>query len=219
VSGFGFGNYKDNKLEALAIHGKGNYSYINDAYDAKKVFVEEMGANLFTVCKDAKLQVEFNPEMVEEYRLIGYESRVMDAADFDNDQKDGGQIGAGHQVTAMYELKLANGEGAAESGLKYQTSQTTGSSEYFTLSVRAKEPDGDVSAEYQYPVGSEALRETPSENMAFAAAVAEFAMILRDSEHKGTSTYKSAAELLKGVDVAADPYKDDFAYMVRKMAR
>jgi Ca-activated chloride channel family protein len=219
VTGFGFGNYKDNKLEALAIHGKGNYNYINDAYDAKKVFVEEMGANLFTVCKDAKLQVEFNPAMVDEYRLIGYESRKMDAADFANDQKDGGQIGAGHQVTAMYEIKLADASAPTENSLKYQSVQTTGSAEYLTVSVRAKAPDGDVSAEYQYPVGEEALREARSENMAFAAAVAEFAMILRDSEYKGTSTYQSVAELLKGVDVAADPYKDDFAYMVRKMAR
>ena len=219
VAGFGFGNYKDNKLEALAIHGKGNYSYINDAYDAKKVFVEEMGANLFTVCKDAKLQVEFNPAMVDEYRLIGYESRKMDAADFANDQKDGGQIGAGHQVTAMYEIKLTDTDAPVESGLKYQTIQTTDSGEYLTVSVRVKAPDGDVSTEYQYPVGAEALRAERSENMAFAAAVAEFAMILRESEYKGTSTYQSAAELLKGVDVAADPYKDDFAYMVRKMAR
>ena len=219
VVGVGYGNYKDNKLEALAIHGKGNYNYINDTYDAKRVFVEEMGANLFTVCKDAKIQVEFNPAKVSEYRLIGYESRKMDAIDFANDKKDGGQIGAGHQVTAMYEIVLADGGDRAESGLRYQKVETTDSQEYLTVSIRTKKPDSDVSDEYVYPVGGESMRTELSDNMAIAAAAVEFGMILRDSEFKGSATYQSAADLLKGIDVTEDPYKDDFAYMLRKLAR
>lgn len=220
VLGFGYGNYKDNKLQALADHGNGNYSYIDDAYEAKKVLVEEMGATLYAVCKDAKFQVEFNPEKVSEYRLIGYEQRKMDDRDFADDLKDGGEIGAGHSVTALYELKLNHGEDSADTGLKYQTGQTTGSSDYLTINIRAKKPDGDVSEEYSYPIGEGSVRTDLSDNMAFAASVCEFGMILRDSEYKGTSTYQSAAELLTGIDnLSGDPYKDEYAYILRRLAR
>lgn len=219
VMGFGDGNYKDNKLEALADHGDGNYAYIDSELEARKALVEEMGASFFTVCKDAKFQIEFNPARVAQYRQIGYENRALDDRDFADDKKDGGEIGAGHRVTALYEIIEADGtvEGGA---LKYQTSQATGSREYLTVSVRAKEPDGDASKLYQYPVGDESARETLSDNMAFAAAVAETGMLLRGSEHSGSASYQSAAALLEGIPgLSKDPCKDEFAYLVRQLAR
>ena len=219
VMGFGSGNYKDNKLEALADHGDGNYSYIDSELEARKVLVEEMGASFFTVCKDAKFQIEFNPARVSSYRQIGYENRALNDQDFADDTKDGGEIGAGHRVTALYEIIEA--DGSAQGGaLKYQTSETTGSSEYLTVSVRAKEPDGDVSKLYAYPVGGESVREKMSDNMAFAAAVAETGMLLRGSEHSGSASYQSATSLLENIPgLSADPYKDEFAYLVRQLAR
>lgn len=219
VMGFGEGNYKDNKLEALADHGDGNYAYIDSELEARKVLVEEMGASFFTVCKDAKFQIEFNPARVASYRQIGYENRALDDRDFADDTKDGGEIGAGHRVTVLYEIIEA--DGSAQGGsLKYQTNETTGSSEYLTVSVRAKEPDGDVSKLFEYPVGDESVRETPSDNMAFAAAVAQTGMLLRGSEHSGSASYQSAAALLERIPgLSADPYKDEFAYLVRQLAR
>ena len=219
VMGFGSGNYKDNKLEALADHGDGNYAYIDSELEARKVLVEEMGASFFTVGKDVKFQIEFNPARVKEYRQIGYENRALNDQDFADDKKDGGEIGAGHRVTVLYEIIEADGsdEGGA---LKYQTSETTGSSEYLTVSVRIKAPDGDVSKLFEYPVGEESVRETPSDNIAFAAAVAETGMLLRGSEYAGTASYQSAAALLEKIPgVSQDPYKDEFAYLVRQLAR
>ncbi len=219
VMGFGEGNYKDNKLEALADHGDGNYAYIDSELEARKVLVEEMGASFFTVCKDAKFQIEFNPARVKEYRQIGYENRALNDRDFADDTKDGGEIGAGHRVTVLYEIIEA--DGSAQGGsLKYQTNETTGSSEYLSVSVRAKEPDGDVSKLYTYPVGGESVRETPSDNMAFAAAVAETGMLLRSSEYSGSASYQAAAALLEKIPgLSADPYKDEFAYLIRQLAR
>ena len=219
VMGFGSGNYKDNKLEALADHGNGNYSFIDSPMEARKVLVEEMGASFFTVCKDVKLQLEFNPEKVAQYRQIGYENRIMASQDFADDQKDGGEVGAGHRVTALYEIIEADG-GQGESGLKYQVSQTTGSPEYLTVSVRAKDPDGDVSKLYTYPVGAESLKQAPSDNLAFAASVAEVGMLLRGSQYAGSASYQDAAERMEAIpNLHADSYKDEFAYMVRKLAR
>jgi len=219
VMGFGSGNLKDNKLEALADHGDGNYAYIDSELEARKVLVEEMGASFFTVCKDAKFQIEFNPARVKQYRQIGYENRVMDSRDFADDKKDGGEIGAGHRVTVLYEIIEAD---SSEQGgaLKYQTNESTGSREYLTVSVRAKEPDGGVSKLYVYPVGDESVRETPSDNLAFASAVAQAGMLLRGSEYSDTASYQSvAAQLEKIPGVSADPYKDEFAYLVRQLAR
>ncbi len=219
VMGFGQDNLKDNKLEALADHGNGNYSYIDSQLEAKKVLVEELGGTFFTVAKDVKLQVEFNPDRVKEYRLVGYENRILDAKDFQDDTKDGGEIGAGHMVTALYELVLADGQ-AQGADLKYQQSTTTGSSEYATVSVRAKAPDGDVSAEYTHPVSTEKYTDTPSNRMRFASAVAEVCLLLQDSEYKGDASYQDAADRLSGIEgLTADPYKDEFAYMVRQFAR
>ncbi len=219
VMGFGQDNLKDNKLETLADHGNGNYSYIDSRLEAKKVLVEELGGTFFTVAKDVKLQVEFNPAVVKSYRLIGYENRTMAAQDFADDTKDGGELGAGHTVTALYELVPSDGQGSA-SNLKYQTATDTGSSDYATVSIRAKKPDGDVSQAYSYPVGQDKFSAAPCANMRFASAVAEVCLLLRDSEYRGSASYQSAAELLDGIEgITKDPYKDEFAYIVRQLAR
>jgi len=220
VLGVGQGNLKDNKLQALADNGNGNYSFIDSILEARKVLVEEMGANFFTVCKDVKLQVEFNPAKVAQYRLIGYEKRTMAASDFADDKKDGGEIGAGHTVTALYELVLTDGEQGGGAALKYQVATLAESEELLTVSIRAKRPDGDVSELYEYPVDERHVRDGLSENMRFAAAVAEVCMALRESEYKGTASYETAAALLDGIpELTKDPYKDEFAYIVRKLAR
>lgn len=216
VMGFGTDNLKDNKLEALADHGDGNYSYIDSTNEAKKVLIEEMGGNFFTVAKDVKLQVEFNPAMVSAYRLIGYENRTMASEDFANDQKDGGEIGAGHSVMVLYEVKT----GTAQNELKYQSALPSDSRDYATVSVRAKKPDENISELWEYPITSADESATISDNLRFAAAVAEVGMLLRDSEFKNASSYKNASELLDSIsNLTQDPYKDEFAYMVRKLSR
>ena len=219
VMGFGDDNLKDNKLEALADNGNGNYGYIDTELEARKLLVEEMGATFFTVAKDVKLQVEFNPKVVSEYRLIGYENRALADSDFANDTVDGGEIGAGHSVTALYEIKL----GQAASDLKYSTQPdyvSHASTDFATVSVRAKAPDGDVSKLYEYPVDASKFVDAPSANLRFAAAVAEVCMNLRDSEFKGSATYESATKLLDGIEnLNSDPYKDEFAYLVRQLSR
>lgn len=125
VLGVGSGNIKDNKMEALADHGDGNYNYLDSIYEAKRVLVDEMGGTLITVAKDVKIQVEFNPAFVAGYRLVGYENRLLDKEDFDNDAVDAGEIGSGHTVTALYEIIPAGGAGGGESNLKYQPAKNT----------------------------------------------------------------------------------------------
>ncbi len=220
VLGFGDGNYKDNKLEALANHGDGNYSYIDTIYEARRALVEEIGATFFTVAKDVKLQVDFNPARVIGYRLIGYENRLMQAEDFADDTKDGGEIGSGHRVTVMYELVPAGSAfdfGAVQS--KYNTAAPAQDheAELLTLSIRAKEPDGDESRLYTYTLKGEAGEM--SRDLRFAAAVAETAMLLRDSEWKGTSSWDTALTLLRGSGVTGDAYKEEFLYLVTLLAR
>ena len=217
VLGFGMWNYSDSNMETLADHGNGNYAYIDSLSEAKKVLVEEMGATLVTVAKDVKLQVEFNPAFVSEYRLIGYENRMMAAEDFDDDTKDGGEIGAGHSVTVMYELVMA-GEGDDTDGdLKYQTSQLTdaalNSNEWLTLSIRYKDPDEDTSKLLEYPIGTDSYTEKPSDDIIFAADVVEFSMLLRQSEYAGSSSYKYILSTLEDID-SDDEYKQEFYDMV-----
>lgn len=221
VMGFGTGNIKDNKMEALADHGDGNYSYIDSALEARRVLVEEMGGTLFTVAKDVKLQVEFNPERVKGYRLVGYENRLMAAEDFADDTKDGGEIGAGHRVTVLYELAAA--DSAMEipgAELKYQEAAPTGSGEWLTLSVRYKAPDSDVSSLLEYPIGDESRADAPSADTAFAAAVAEFGMLLRKSSYSGDATFRGVQAQLEALPgIREDQYKDEFLYLVRQQAR
>jgi Ca-activated chloride channel family protein len=217
VLGFGTGNIKDNKMEALADNGNGNFSYIDSILEAKKVLVEEMGGTLFTVAKDVKFQVEFNPEQVKGYRLIGYENRLLNAEDFADDTKDAGEIGAGLRVTVLYEIVLPDSEiDIPDVDLKYQEdSLIVDSDEWLTVSIRYKMPDGDESMLESFPVTDKLYSGDPSENMSFAACVAQFGMLLRDSEYKGSATYESILQTLSGLYcVNADDYKAEFYDLV-----
>ncbi|WP_026528372.1 vWA domain-containing protein [Butyrivibrio sp. VCD2006] len=224
VLGFGEGNLKDDNLERLADCGNGNYSYIDSLFEGKKVLVDEMGSTLVTVAKDVKLQVEFNPEKVNSYRLIGYENRIMRDQDFNDDTKDGGEIGAGHSVVALYEIVPEGSQSAI--ALKYQDDKTSEdknegsqySSEYATVSVRYKEPDADKSQLFSIVVDENSFHENGSENIRFAGLVAEFAMLLSDSEYKGNATFTDIMDGYKQIE-NTDEYKDEFGQLVRLMAK
>ena len=194
VLGFGMGNYKDNRMETLADKGTGNYAYIDSFREAKRVFVDEMPKTLYTIAKDVKIQVEFNPEIVKEYRLVGYENRVLNNEDFENDAKDAGELTSGANVTVFYEIVPADGTESAD--FKYQTPVTTGSDELMNIKIRYKEPTGDESILKEYPVDN-VLTDKPSTNFKFAASLAELGMILNNSEYKGTSDYDSVIALAK----------------------
>lgn len=211
VLGVGSGNLKDNKLEALADHGDGNYNYLDSLFEAKKVLVDEMGGTLVTVAKDVKIQLEFNPQYVQGYRLVGYENRVLANEDFDNDKVDAGEIGSGHTVTALYEIIPADREGTSRK-LKYQTQGTPkGSSELLTVSLRYKAPNGDTSRLLSYPVEADSYQEELPENLRFAAAVAEFGMILRDSEYRAGGNMKEVLELAEScINRDSDDYRKEF---------
>ena len=217
VLGFGEGNYKDDKMERLADCGNGNYSYIDSLIEARKVLVEEMTSTLVTVAKDVKFQVEFNPATVNSYRLIGYENREMDAVDFNNDKKDGGELGSGHSVVALYEIVPAGSESAID--LKYQPAENSdGSDDYATIKIRYKEPEKDKSELLSYVVGADAYSESVSENFKFASLVSEFAMILGDSDYAGTMTYRDIINGYKELD-NTDDYKDEFISLVRMVEK
>lgn len=214
VLGVGTGNIKDNKMEALADNGDGNYNYLDSVYEAKKVLVDEMGGTLITVAKDVKIQVEFNPEYVSGYRLVGYENRLLRNEDFSNDRVDAGEIGAGHTVTALYEIIPG---GAGGQTLKYQTgSRPSGSTELLTVSLRYKAPNGDKSKLLEYPVEADSYSQDMSENLMFASAVAEFGMVLRDSENRGNATLESVMELAEPcVHADSDDYRKEFLELVQ----
>ncbi|MCH5188117.1 MAG: von Willebrand factor type A domain-containing protein [Oscillospiraceae bacterium] len=215
VLGFGMGNYKDNRMETMADKGNGTYAYIDSAREAKKVFVDELPKTLYTIAKDVKIQVEFNPEKVKEYRLIGYENRVLNNEDFDNDQKDAGELQSGSNVTVFYEIVPADSE-AADAGLRYQTRTLTGSDELMNVKIRYKEPKGDESILREYPITGE-LSE-PSADFRFAAAVAELGMILNDSEYKGISDLNSVISLAKeGIGEDALGFRTEFLHLVDLM--
>ena len=222
--GVGMGNYKDNKMEALADYGDGNCRYLDTVHEARKALVEEGGGTFITVAKDVKIQVDFNPAMVRGYRLIGYEDRLMAAEDFANDEKDGGEIGSGHRMTALYEIVPADSDfdfGEAES--RYRNTNAadgTPDTDWLTVSIRAKDPEGTVSRLYEYPVKADAVSESLSGNLRFAAGVAEAGMILRDSEWKGSATWAQALELVRGCEsVSGDAYKEEFVYLLTLLER
>jgi len=205
VLGFGMGNVKDDKMELIADKGNGNYSYIDNLQEARKVLVREFGGTLFTIAKDVKFQIEFNPARVSSYRLIGYENRLLNDEDFNDDTKDAGEMGSGHNVTALYELIPAGNGGKTPSvdPLRYQKSFSVDeindpSGEYCTIKLRYKKADGNTSMLFEKPVNGyiNDLEET-SDNLKFAAAVSEFGMILRDSEFRGNATLDGAARLAK----------------------
>ena len=231
VLGFGSDNLKDNKLEALADHGNGNYSYLDSVYEAKKVLVDEMGGTLYTVAKDVKLQIEFNPEQVKGYRQIGYENRALSAEDFADDTVDGGEIGAGHVVTALYEVVPVDSEfDVPEAETKYTSKKQSAdySGELATVNIRYKEPDGDKSTLETAIIKAESGQKEMSHDLSFASAVAVYGMLLTDSAYKGTATYKMVEELAEaGITVQTDErnmaqasndqlYRSQFLELVRK---
>ncbi len=221
VLGFGMGNYQDDKMEIIADKGNGNYAYIDNIMEAKKVLVNEFGGTLFTIAKDVKIQIEFNPAIVESYRLIGYENRLLNDEDFEDDKKDAGELGSGHTVTALYELKIANKESLKNNTLKYQTSNLNNlakeGDEVATVKFRYKKPDKHKSIllEEVIPFKDQYFNEM-SDNFKFSAAVAGFGMLLRDSEHKGNATYKSVIDLAqssKGKD--KEGYRSEFIQLIK----
>ena len=219
--GFGSGNYKDSKMEQLTNKGNGNYAYIDTIREAEKVLVSEMAGTLLTIAKDVKIQIEFNPTKVAAYRLIGYENRLLAKEDFVDDSKDAGELGAGHTVTALYELIPVSADEQARptAALKYQESAIStqaNSNELMTVKFRYKQPDGSQSIEIVSPVLDEPVAlAAASTDFRFSAAVAEFGMLLRDSAFKGQATYEQVmglAETSLGQDVAG--YRREFLQLV-----
>ncbi|PJJ52827.1 vWA domain-containing protein [Hymenobacter chitinivorans] len=226
VLGFGEGNLQDSKMEVLADKGNGNYAYIDNLNEARRVLVQQFGGTLFTLAQDVKVQVEFNPAQVAQYRLIGYENRLLAAEDFNDDTKDAGELGAGQQVTALYEIVPANTRPAVDP-LKYQSSPgvatdygpvSAASAELLTVKLRYQEPQGSVSRLLKLPVrNSDTGVEQASDNLRLAAAVAEFGLLLRQSEHRGTASYAAAGQLAQSVRGRdADGSRREFAELVRQ---
>ncbi len=230
VLGFGMGNYKDTTLESLADKGNGNYAYIDTLAEAKKSLVEQAGGTLVTIAKDVKIQVEFNPSQVQAYRLIGYENRLLKKEDFNDDKVDAGEIGAGHTVTALYEV-VPVGAKAPEAGtgtvnaLKYQRPVGTKmftpeslSGEMLTVNVRYKEPAADESRKLEFPLRDGGARfEDATQDFKFAAAVAGFGMILRESPYKGSATFADVTNWgRQGLNTDAGGYRSEFLGLVEK---
>jgi Ca-activated chloride channel homolog len=226
VLGFGMGNIKDGTLEALSNKGNGNYAYIDSIAEARKVLVDGMAGTLVAIAKDVKVQVEFNPARVGAYRLIGYENRILRAEDFNDDTKDAGEIGAGHTVTALYEIVPAGVpfETPPVDPLKYQqpagATDMAAPDELLTLKLRFKQPDGDVSKLLEFPVtDSSAAFEAASADFRFAASVASFGMLLRGSQHAGASDWdrvREWAQAATGEDSFG--YRTEFLGLVGKAA-
>ena len=220
VLGYGMGNYKDSMVQTLANKGNGNYAYINDLAEANKVLVKEFGSTLFTVAKDVKLQVEFNPSAVAAYRLIGYEKRRLENQDFNDDAKDAGDLGAGHTVTVFYEI-IPTGVKSdflpQTDELKY--SQKTGagnSGEILTLKLRYKEPDGDASKLMEKTLKEESFKafKNASDDMRFAASVIQFGQIAKDSPFKGAMTIDEVIETARKAKGQDDNgYRAEFVKM------
>jgi Ca-activated chloride channel family protein len=224
VLGVGTGNLKDSTMEKLADKGNGNYSYLDRLHEARKVLVKEAGGTLETIAKDVKIQVEFNPREVASYRLIGYENRLLKNEDFNDDRKDAGEIGAGHSVTALYEIVPAGTDASAPGidPLKYQQeareTRAARSGELLTVKVRYKAPDGDTSRLLTSVLMNKASEMTA--NAGFASAVAEFGMVLRGSPDIGTASFQSAAaraRRFKGAD--PEGYRAEFIQLADRAAR
>lgn len=221
--GFGMGNYKDSKMEILADKGNGNYMYIDSILEAQKALVNEFGGTLFTIAKDVKLQIEFNPAKVKAYRLIGYENRMLKNEDFNNDKKDAGELGSGHTVTALYEIVPVGVESEFYKidELKYQTTKVNPSSqasnEIMTVKFRYKKPDGDVSKLIVHPLVDQQVEfEKTSDDFRWSAAVAAFGMILRESEFVRdfkVGDVEALAKSARGID--KDGYRAEFINLLK----
>jgi len=227
VLGYGMGNYKDNKMQQLADKGNGNHAYIDGLGEAKKVLINEFGGTLFTIAKDVKLQLEFNPAMVAGYRLIGYENRMLDKEDFNDDKKDAGELGSGHTVTALYEILPAGVKSPFLKDvdpLKYQSGKRikvkSMGDELVTIKFRYKSPDSDKSELTVHPVTDESIAfKNASDNFRFAASVAGFAMLLRDSEYKGISSYDEVLRIANAsVGKDEEGYRKEFVSLAKKAA-
>lgn len=221
VLGYGMGNYKDNRMQVLAEKGNGNHAYIDNLQEANKVLVQEFGGTIYTVANDVKLQIEFNPAHVQAYRLIGYESRLLNKEDFNDDTKDAGEMGAGHTVTAFYEIiptgVVSNYGGVDE--LKYQTPKKAGktkaaSDELLTVKLRYKQPDQNKSNKIEIPVKDSKVNQV-SADFRFAASVAMFGQLIGHSDFKGDATYDKVIELArKGLDNDPQGYRREFVRLV-----
>ncbi len=223
--GFGTDNYKDAKMEMMADKGNGNYDYIDNLQEAQKTLVSEFGGTLFTVAKDVKAQIEFNPTKVQGYRLVGYEDRLLNTEDFKDDKKDAGDMGSGHTVTIVYELIPVGVKSRfmrENDDLKYQkpnSTTATYSNELATIKFRYKKPDGDVSKEMVHTIADNTIdMNNATENARFATSVAMFGMLLKDSKYKGSSNYDrviAMAEHSKKYD--KDGYRAEFVRLVKAM--
>ena len=219
------GNYKDSKMEILADKGNGNYAYIDNITEARKVLVNEFGGTLFTIAKDVKLQIEFNPAKVKAYRLIGYENRMLKSEDFNNDKKDAGDLGSGHTVTALYEIIPVGVESEffKVDDLKYQTPKVTSEAsqtdELMTIKFRYKKPDANESKLIVHPlIDSNTDLSNTSENFRWSASVAAFGMLLRDSEYIKHFSYEEVitlAQTAKGED--EEGYRSEFIKMAKSL--
>jgi Ca-activated chloride channel family protein len=226
VLGYGMGNYKDNKMQKLANKGNGNHAYIDGMNEAKKVLVNEFGGTMFTIAKDVKLQVEFNPALVKAYRLVGYENRLLNKEDFNNDKKDAGELGSGHTVTALYEIIPVGVESdfiEEVDELKYQQTSKNKKSglknEIMNIKFRYKEPDANESKLIVHPLLDEKVPfDKTSENFRFATAVAQFGMLLRNSEFKGNATYeKVIRQANAAIGTDKEGYRTEFIKLVQNV--
>ncbi len=226
ICGFGMGNYKDGRMEQISNAGNGNYFYIDNIKEAEKVFVKEMRANMFTIAKDVKIQIEFNPLKVKSYRLIGYEDRMLAKEDFDNDKKDAGELGAGHTVTALYEIVPAGKDKGDDNAIKlrYQESKikkdAASGNEIMVLKMRYKPIKEDKSKLIEKAVVDENIKfSKTSENFRFASAVAGFGMLLRDSKFKNDLTAKDVLRIAKEARTRDEEgYRSEFIELVEKYA-
>ena len=205
VLGFGSGNYKDDNMEALADNGNGVYYYIDGETEAEKVFGTDLLGTLYTVAEDVKLQIEFNPDRVESYRLVGYENRVMENEDFENDAKDAGEVGASHQVTVVYEVKMGQ--------------QTPGANTIMTLRVRYKNPGEDLSLLNEYALGNDIMTADPTADTRFIGAVIQTCMLLHGSEYAEGITLEGIVEDLEALDLEGDSYKAEFRDIMKNFIK
>ncbi|MDR1090682.1 MAG: DUF3520 domain-containing protein, partial [Prevotella sp.] len=223
ILGYGMGNYKDKKMQVLAQTGNGNHAYIDNLHEANKVLVNEFGATMYTVAKDVKLQVEFNPAKVQAYRLVGYETRLLNKEDFNDDTKDAGEMGAGHTVTAFYEVipvgVKSNLIGNVDP-LKYRKEIITDPASYslhpdlLTVKLRYKQPDSDTSKKIEVPLIDNNM-DNVSDDFRFAAAVAMFGQIVKDSQYKGNGSYDKAIALAqKGYGSDTQGYRREFVRLM-----
>ncbi|MGB0526037.1 MAG: YfbK domain-containing protein [Flammeovirgaceae bacterium] len=216
VLGFGMGNLKDAKMETLADKGNGNYAYIDKFKEAKKVLVQEFAGTLYAIAKDVKIQVDFNPAQVAAYRLIGYENRKLENKDFEDDKKDAGELGAGHTVTALYEI-VPTRNGLSVSKKSTRNATVNSSTNLFTVKLRYKAPDGEQSQLIKHAVNQQAIRSNPSVNLQFSCNVAQFGMLLRESPFKGSTSYEALIKSI-GASLGTDSegYRKEFEELVKK---